>query len=202
MSTPRGWGSQPAGRMRHKAIVVFVIAAAVVTALIVAGSVLSRAKSEKSPDESLLAPFRSNSVLTTANYDSLAIYFMQGFEQFKAPSGSSATYPGLPSEHGESVDALEGLSRIAPLWAVWVASGRPAHITSSDHQIDLVAEFRRGLLAGTDKDSKSYWGVMRDNDQRIVEASDIAQALWLLRDQVWAGFTPAEQKQVVEWLQQ
>ncbi len=212
MSTPYGGppgaerhnadsGNRDAG-MRHRAIIVLVMGA-VLAALILAGSVASRTRSERPPDENLLASFRGNSALTAADYDSLATYFMQGFERFKAPAGSAAAYPGLPSEHGESVDQLEGFSRMAPLWAVWVASGRPANIRGSDGQrIDLVAEFRRGLLAGTNKHGRAYWGTIHDNDQRIVEASDIALALWLMRDQVWAGFTPAEQKQVVEWLQQ
>ena len=203
MSKPFTCGSQVADGMRHKAIIVCLIASAVLAALILAGSVASRTTFARSPDENLLASFRGDSALAAADYDSLATYFMQGFEEFKTPSGSAAAYPGLPSEHGESVDELEGFSRMAPLWAVWVASGRPVHISSSgSEQIDLVAEFRRGLLAGTDKDSKSYWGAIHDNDQRIVEASDIALALWLLRDQVWAGLTPAEQRQVVEWLEQ
>src|SRR4051812_16574741 len=129
--------------MRHKTIVFFLIPAAVLAALIVIGSVVSRTNRARPPDENLLASFRGNSALTAADYDSLGTYFMQGFERFKAPDGSAAAYPGLPSEHGQSVDELEGFSRMAPLWAVWVTSGRPAHISGSGSQsIDLVSEFR------------------------------------------------------------
>jgi hypothetical protein len=203
VSTPWARVSQVAGGMRRRAIIVVVIAATALAALMLAESVVSHQTAELRPDEKLLASFRGSSALSPADYDSLAIYFMQGFDKFKTPSGSAAAYPGLPSEHGEQVDEFEGFSRMAPLWAVWVASGRPAQIgNSGGEQIDLVAEFRRGLLAGTDKNSKSYWGEIGNNDQRIVEACDIALALWLSRDHVWEKFTPAEQKQVAAWLQQ
>jgi hypothetical protein len=150
------------------------------------------------PDDDLLKPFRMEAQPRSEDYGSLARYFTRGFGLHKSASGAGAAYPGLPSEHSPSVDRMEGFSRMAPLWGAWVVSGRP----SAAERLELIATFRRGLLAGTDPVSKGYWGAMQDDDQRIVEASDIALALWLLRDSVWKDLSVADKKQVVAWLQQ
>ena len=181
--------------MNRRLLITFAVGGLALVATI-AHSV--SAQNRARTNDALLEPFREDLAPRAADYDGLALYFMQGFARFKTPQGSGATYPGLPSDHGGSVDRLEGFSRMAPLWGVWVASGRATGSAESD-----VAEtFRRGLLAGTDPNGEEYWGAMRDNDQRIVEASDVALALWLLRDRVWSGFSLEEKKQVVAWLQQ
>jgi hypothetical protein len=89
-----------------------------------------------------------------------------------------------------------------PLFGAWCASGRdPNVILASGQTLSLVAEFERGLLAGTDPEAESYWGDMPGkSNQRIVEASDIALATWLFRDSVWNGLAPAERERVVDWL--
>jgi len=181
--------------MNRKSSILFALAG-----LALAGTIAHSINEQKRvrANDVLLKPFQKNAPSQAADYDGLALYFMQGFERFKTSQGSGAAYPGLPSDHGDSVDQLEGFSRMAPLWGVWVASGRAA----PGEGPDVAATFRRGLLAGTDPKAKEYWGLMHDNDQRIVEASDIALALWLMRDQVWAGFSDGEKKQVVDWLQQ
>jgi len=42
---------------------------------------------------------------------------------------------------------------------------------------DIVTMTQQGLLAGTDPSSPNYWGDIHDDDQRIVEAADIARVL-------------------------
>lgn len=184
--------------MNRNVSILFAFAGVLLAAAI-AHSVAEQKKT--SPNDALLKAFRENVAPQASDYDGLALYFMQGFERFKTSQGSGAAYPGLPSDHGASVDQLEGFSRMAPLWAVWVASGREAAVTGNETS-DVAGTFRRGLLAGTDPHAKEYWGTMHDNDQRIVEASDIALALWLLRDRLWAGFNDGQKRQVVDWLQQ
>jgi hypothetical protein len=171
-------------------LIVFAVAASVAHSI--------NRKIRLLPDEDSLKPFRMEAQPRIKDYDSLARYFTHGFSLHKTPSGAGGSYPGLPSEHGPSVDRMEGFSRMAPLWGAWVGSGRP----SAAERLELITTFRRGLLAGTDPSSKGYWGAMRDNDQRIVEAADIALALWLLRDSAWNDLRAAEKKQVVAWLQQ
>jgi len=136
-------------------------------------------------------------------YENLFRYFLEGFERHRSPLGARAFYPGLPSWHGKAIDGMEGFSRSAPLWGAWVRSGRPRVFRMSDGRtIDLADQFRRGLVAGTDPASGEYWGEIRDRDQRIVEASDIALSLWLLRDQVWTDLREEERERVVSWLRQ
>lgn len=137
------------------------------------------------------------------DYARLFRYFVGGFEARRSPAGARAYFPGRPSSHGRDVDALEGFSRSAPLWAAWVSSGRPGAIRLADGRlVRLDEEFRRGLLAGTDPKSPEYWGGIGDLDQRIVEASDVALSLWLLRRQVWARLDARQKARVAAWLGQ
>jgi hypothetical protein len=153
--------------------------------------------------ERLLDGFKSEIPPRLEDYARLFQYFVEGFESHRSRAGALAIYEGLPSRHGPRTDALEGFSRSAPLWGAWVNSGRPASIPLSDGtSVDLIATFRQGLLAGTDQASDEYWGDVVDLDQRIVEASDVALSLWLLRDSVWTGLSAQERTQVVRWLQQ
>jgi hypothetical protein len=89
------------------------------------------------------------------------------------------------------------------MWAAWVHSGRPRVIrTLSGESVDLVDQFRQGLLTGTDPRGDEYWGDVSDLDQRIVEASDVALSLWLFRETVWDTLSTAQKSQVATWLRQ
>lgn len=147
--------------------------------------------------------FRSNRRPDTADYEELFRYFLEGFETYRSPHGALTYYQGLPSRHGTRVDALEGFSRSAPMWAAWVHSGRPRVIRMlNGNTVDLVDRFRQGLLSGTDPRGDEYWGDVSDLDQRIVEASDIALSLWLFRETVWDTLSTAQRSQVAKWLKQ
>ncbi|MEI8207707.1 MAG: DUF2264 domain-containing protein [Methylococcales bacterium] len=153
--------------------------------------------------ESRLNEFLTRSSPSTTAYKDLFGYFVEGFDTFKSPSGASASYSGLRSRNGASVDAFEGFSRVAPLFGAWVYSGRTPLITLSDGRvIDIRETFRTGLIAGTDPESNEYWGDIHDLNQRIVEASDIALALWLFRNDVWVRLTKSQQHNVTHWLEQ
>ena len=156
-------------------------------------------------DAALLRRFADTTVPDTERYKLLFNYFLAGFLEFSTPLGERVFYPGVKGNNGHSVEGLEGFARTAPLFAAWLASGRPPVVADprdSDRQIDLRHLLRRAVLTGTDPRSASYWGDIADYDQRIVEAADVALLLWLSRDQVWSGFSPAERKQVARWLRQ
>jgi hypothetical protein len=153
--------------------------------------------------ETLLAGFGPGRAPDRLSYENLFRYFLEGFENHRSGQGARAWYPGLPSRHGASIDGLEGFSRSAPLWGAWVRSGRPRTVVlSTGGTLDLAGTFRRGLLAGTDPASPEYWGAVRDRDQRIVEAADVALSLWLFRASVWDELREPEQERVDSWLRQ
>lgn len=153
--------------------------------------------------EELLAGFGPGRSPDRRCYEDLFRYFLEGFQRHRSRLGARAFYPGLPSRHGSSIDGLEGFSRSAPLWGAWVRSGRPrAVVLPGGRTVDLPGEFRRGLLAGTDPASPEYWGAIRDRDQRIVEAADIALALWLFRPVLWDELRGSERERVDSWLSQ
>lgn len=152
--------------------------------------------------EELLKPFHGDRALLPEDYAGLFLYFTKGWHAYRTPSGEGASYPGLPSWSGAQVDRLEGFSRIMPLFGAWCFSGRSAvvHLPGGE-RLSLPDEFRRGLVAGTDPQSPVYWGEMPgESNQRIVEAADIALALWLFRDAVWASMASGERENVIRWL--
>lgn len=153
----------------------------------------------------LLDPFRrpGDGPLPEAAYHDLVRHFACGWILRRTPDGAGARHPGWPSWSGEDVDALEGFARLMPLFGAWCASGRAPTLETPLGPLSLPGEFRRGLLAGTDPAGRAFWGAMPGtSNQRIVEAADVALALWLFRDSVWAGLSAAEQAQVADWLAQ
>lgn len=154
--------------------------------------------------ERLLEPFQGKAAPSMDDYQGLVQYFAQSWKTYRTSSGAGAEFPGLPSWSGRDADRLEGFARLMPLFAAWCASGRNAEIELvSGGSLILPEEFARGLIAGTDPASTSYWGAMPGrSNQRIVEAADVALALWLFRDSVWKKLPAARQAAVVEWLAQ
>jgi len=140
---------------------------------------------------------------TNAAYDDLVRYMALSWLTYRNDAGSAAALPGHRSWSGADCDAIEGFSRIMPLFAAWCASGRPDKLEVAGRTLSVVDEFRRGLIAGTDPASRFYWGEMDGtSNQRIVEAADIALALWLLRGAVWETLGSAHKRQVAAWLAQ
>ena len=88
-----------------------------------------------------------------------------------------------------------------PLFAAWVHGGRPLEVSFPDAtSVSLPETFLRGLVAGTDPSSPSYWGpVPGDHNQRVVEAADVALALWLFGDAAWQELSDLEHERVVAW---
>ncbi|MCU0919242.1 MAG: DUF2264 domain-containing protein [Burkholderiaceae bacterium] len=128
---------------------------------------------------------------------------MTGFAAFRSASGALADYPGPDSSNGPGMDRLEGFSRIAPLAAAWMHGGRDARLVLADGSaLDLASMLRSGLLAGTDPASTDHWGRIEHWGLAIVEAGDIALALWLSRAQVWDRLNPDERHRIASWLLQ
>lgn len=134
-------------------------------------------------------------------YRDLFRYFVEGFVRHQREDGSGAKFPGWPSFNGRARDEMEAFTRLAPLVASWLRHGRPARCELSDgHMVDLEELLRRGVRAGTDPRSPGYWRPIGDRDQRIVEAADVALALWLSKAQIWSTLETEERERIHAWL--
>jgi hypothetical protein len=153
--------------------------------------------------ESLLSGFRQHEAPSAEVYADLFRYFMAGFANYRSPLGALADYVGADSYNGSLMDRLEGFSRIAPLAAAWLYGGRAPRLElPDDTTLDLIAMLKAGLLAGTDPASPEYWGKIGNWSLAIVEAGDIALALWLSRKHVWDTLGQAERGRIADWLLQ
>ncbi|MFT4101547.1 MAG: DUF2264 domain-containing protein [Burkholderiaceae bacterium] len=141
-------------------------------------------------------------VVPTSAYEHLFQYLLEGFVNYRSPLGARAFLPGAPSDNGHQIDGVEGFSRFAPLASAWLASGRADSVVVGQRGVRVSELLTQGLLAGTDTVGPEYWGRLKDYDQVAYESGDIALALWLSRDQVWARLTPAQQTQIANWLRQ
>ena len=90
--------------------------------------------------------------------------------------------------------AIEAWAR--PLWGLapfWRGGGR-----SQDGFFEQA--YVRGLVAGTDPSSPSFWGGGRDHDQRFVEMAAIVYGLLLAPEVLWEPLSEKERRQVASWL--
>lgn len=87
---------------------------------------------------------------------------------------------------------LEAFSR--PLWGLvpfWAGGG-------SDAQFEEI--YRRGLAAGTNPESKEYWGGFHAFDQRFVEMAAISYGIILAPEKVWEPLSEKEKGNLADWL--
>src|SRR6201999_3985923 len=123
-------------------------------------------------------------------------YFAEGFIRHASPGNARVQYSGAGSRNGYALDGLEGYGRTGSLMAPWVSSGRTRVVGTAD----LLEMLRSGLIAGTDPHSPEYWGEFHPEDQRIVEAADVARIVWMTRSTIWSGLSQAERQNVRGWL--
>ncbi|EGU32588.1 hypothetical protein VII00023_12231 [Vibrio ichthyoenteri ATCC 700023] len=137
--------------------------------------------------------------------DSLVSYVAEAFQHYAVWDYTHAYYPGYCSQQTARLDAMEGCSRVLPTLAAWLHANKSnkTGLYSLDHKpLDVADWMRQAFLAGTDPEHVGYWGDIEDYDQRICESADLALALWLSREQVWASFSVAQQRQIMSWFEQ
>jgi hypothetical protein len=115
-----------------------------------------------------------------------------------------ALFPGDRCDRPDSVDALEALARIAVPWSAWLHNpANPVALRFGGREMDLQALLRQALVEGTDPARpRAYWGDIGPKDQRIVEAANLAMAVWLSRARVFDCLSEAERARVIAWLAQ
>jgi len=142
--------------------------------------------------------------LATAPLDPVAMssalvtYFWQAQEHYVVPDKTLAYYPGHPSIYGVRNDAIEGVTRLMPLWAAYATSPyQEAALRSA-----MLQQLRQSLVNGTDPLGAGYWGAIGHKSTLICEGADIALAIWLTRDELWADLTLVERQAILAWLRQ
>jgi hypothetical protein len=118
-------------------------------------------------------PFRSRKDVMQA-----ATSLLQALTPYKSSCGARIKLATATGTGFDEISAqLEGFAR--PLWVVAdllaAKSNVSANESTADH-LDLNS-WVRGLEAGVDPDSDTYWGNVGDHDQRMVEMEPIAYAL-------------------------
>jgi len=139
---------------------------------------------------------------TIDRYETLFKYFAYGNVKYQSPGGAFIYYPGEISSRGRTVNGIEGFARFFPLAASWLHSNHSEILVLNSETYNLIDILKKGLINGTDPNNNEYWGDVTDKDQRIVEAADIALALWMCKDTLWNKLTTSEKNRVVIWLNQ
>ncbi len=142
---------------------------------------------------------------TRAHWVALLARLTHGFARRSALSGSPARvlYPDDRVEHPDAVDGLESFSRLAAIWGAWLRNpANPTTLAFDTHSHDRTQLLAQGLVQGTDPRAPTYWGDITHMDQRIVECSNLAVAVYLSRERVFAHLSAAEQARVMAWLAQ
>ena len=150
-------------------------------------------------DQKLLEPFLGNQVPSRDNYDDIVQYFQDGLVTYRESNLALVRYPGLPSNHGHLRDRVEGFARVAPLLAVWLRNNPNSDSLRARQARQILID---GITHGTDPQSPGYWGKMHEDDQLVVEASDVALTLWLVRNSIWPQLPLKTRNDAMQWLLQ
>jgi len=126
-------------------------------------------------------------------------YFWKAHKHYANQSLTRAHYPGFSSMHGSDSDGIEGISRLLPLWASYCvySKHKPEHQGLNK---SMCSHIKTSLCNGTNVEHSGYWGDALSYEQIICEASDIALATWISREDVFYRMSDIEQQQVVNWL--
>lgn len=128
----------------------------------------------------------------------LVTYFWQAQQHYVASDKTLAYYPGHPSIYGARNDAIEGVTRLMPLWAAYATSPyQDATLGSA-----MLQQLRHSLVNGTKPLGAGYWGPIGHKSTLICEGADVALALWLTKDALWTELTLVERQAILTWLRQ
>jgi len=129
---------------------------------------------------------------TKSDYINLCADILNPIKKFYSPECAymdCGTHGTWYEEIGASV---EGFSR--PLWAL-------VPLWASGHEIDGFSDiYIKGIAAGSNPQSKEYWGEYHDADQRFVEMAVFAYGLLFSPEKLWEPLSDAEKNNFAKWL--
>ena len=143
---------------------------------------------------------------TRERWTALLARLTSGFVRSIPADGSPAwprlPGPGMPGHPaGDRTSGMEGFTRMSTAWAAVVAGGT-ATLVHDGRSVDVLDLLVRGLTDGTDPAGPWYWGDIQDMEQPIVEAAEVAFAVWLARERLVPALGPEGLEQVLAWLGQ
>ncbi len=131
---------------------------------------------------------------TKADFTALMYRFLNPLKPYYSEDGARLHLGETGVTYDRAAIELEGFSR--PLWALvpfFLGGGRDAEFEEI---------YRKGLAAGSDPDSASYWGICRDYDQCFVEMAAIAFGFLTVPERLWTPLSEAEKTRLSAWLYQ
>lgn len=130
--------------------------------------------------------------------NALVAYLWLGQSTYLDAHGTAAHYPGQPSIYGARSDAIEGVTRLLPLWAAYLGWQHADEDLTQLMRQTLI----RALDCGTDPANAGYWGDIGHRSTLICEAADVALCTWLLRDYLDSMLTQPARDRLLAWLAQ
>ena len=76
----------------------------------------------------------------------------------------------------------------------------PLVLSKARGGVELLDDFNKGLLYGTNPDSESYWGEIKSPYQETVELIPLCLMLWYAKDKTWDTYSDEEQGRIAKWL--
>ena len=120
------------------------------------------------------------------------------------PEGTKTFMDGIHFEYDDG-GSQEGVTRM--MWGLggWLSRPeRDAKVTWRGVTYDAEVLARRALLNGTDPGSPGYWGESPfpgSPDIWMVDAGQVAFAVWQSRSRIWDHLEASEKEQIVLWLE-
>ncbi|QUI25535.1 DUF2264 domain-containing protein [Vallitalea pronyensis] len=138
-------------------------------------------------------PIYQNPLKSKSDFEHFLMETLRPLEEAFVANGTRLHLSNTCSGARDEVSGIEGFSRI--IWGLAVHDNM-----GPDHE--WWVRIRRGLIVGTDPAHDSYFGVVSDYDQRIVEMAAIGYAFVLRRECIYDPLTEEQKKNLITWLNQ
>jgi len=102
-------------------------------------------------------------------------------------------YGSGTAQHGDFIGEIEAIAR--PLWGI-------SPLLAGSGEYPCFKKYMAKILEGVDPTSPSYWGILPNKDQRVVEMAAIAVGMITAKQHYWDGLTQAQQCNLYNWLNQ
>ncbi|KAF3386630.1 hypothetical protein F1880_000100 [Penicillium rolfsii] len=136
-------------------------------------------------------PFSDSPFRTRANLQAACCALLNPLLPLFTPGCSRVKIGSSTTRFDEGGAQIEGYAR--PLWGL-------ASLLAGNYNYQEAANWREGIINGTDPESPEYWGDIEDLDQRMVEMCPIGFTLAVAPHVFWDPLTDKQKENVTRWL--